>query len=89
MASKITNLIKGLLPKCFFGHVWVYSQEMLVYSTLNGAQTMSFNTPIRYCSVCHKKQAERIGISGNDNDDWFDVTLNKQQERDKKIDEII
>ncbi len=81
-------MIKGILPKCLFGHMWIYSQEMVVYKSLSYAKEMSFNTPIRYCSVCHKKQAERIGVSGNDND-WFDVTLNKQQERDKKIDEII
>ena len=86
MANKIINLIKGILPKCFFGHVWIYNQEMVVYTSISYANEMSFNTHIRYCSVCHKKQAERIGMSGND---WFDVTLNNKQERDKKIDEII
>ena len=87
MANKITSMIKSILPKCLFGHMWIYSQEMVVYKSLSYAKEMSFNTPIRYCSVCHKKQAERIGVSGDN--DWFDVTLNKQQERDKKIDEII
>lgn len=90
MANKITSLINNFLPKCFFKHSWEYTWEMVEYSSLNGAQKMSFNTHIRYCSKCHKKQAERMGLSGNDNIDWFDYNvLNKQQQRDKKIDEII
>lgn len=80
--------------RCFFGHKWEEKQEVIIpeflldlytkNNLLGMYKTELFNSNVRFCKRCFKKQKE-IGDSGL----WISHKLSIEEEREIKLNELI
>lgn len=90
----IINIILNLFGKrCLFGHKWKIGKESIEYTMVNISPLVSpieyihRIEDVRYCTRCSKKQRKaysHIYI----NNDWTDWHLTKEEERDKKLNDL-
>lgn len=79
--------------KCkVFGHKWQdYKEDVphitapvnLAYKVIP-SYTFKVNTEFRYCPRCFTNQI-RVAHSGDEKTDWWNVALNLEQKREKKL----
>jgi hypothetical protein len=77
--------------RCLIGiHKWEYSEESIRYvriHTTSSADHIDRMENVRYCTKCSKKQRRAFSHVIH-NSDWTDWHLTKDEERDKKLNDL-